>query len=186
MQADVSSEVDVSRMVNTTFQTWGQIDIIVNNAATILSRIDVDDIEPDQWRRVIDLNLTGSFLRAGAVLPHMIKRKTAKIITISSMGGRKGARGEGPYYASKAALNNFTETLVAETYDHGIDVNYICPGAVETEMIRILTRGNSASGLMRPKEIAAAAQFLASNESSSITDTVIDAAGPSTTSFQID
>ena len=116
----------------------------------------------------------------------MIKRKTAKIINISSMGGRKGTRGEGPYCASKAALIHFTETLAAEAYDHGIDVNYICPGAVETEMIRVLTRGNSASRLMRPKEIAAAAQFLASNESSSITDTVIDAAGPSTTSFQID
>ena len=151
VQADVSSEVDVSRMVNTTFQTWGQIDIIVNNAATIPPRIDVEDIEPDQWRGVIDLNLTGSFLRAGAVLPHMIKRKTGKIINISSMGGRKGARGEGPYCASKAALIHFTETLAAQAYDHGIDVNCICPGAVETEMIRVLTRGNPASGLIAPR-----------------------------------
>ena len=184
VQADVTSEVDVARLVNTTFQTWGQIDILVNNAATILPRIDVVDIEPDQWRRVIDVNLTGSFLCARAVLPHMIKRKTGKIINISSMGGRKGARGRGPYCASKAALINFSETLAAEAYDHGIDVNCICPGGVDTEMIRV-TRGNQASGLMRPEEIAAVALFLASDESSSITGTAIDAAGPSHKLFQV-
>ena len=186
VQADVTSEVDVARLVNTTFQTWGQIDILVNNAATILPRIDVVDIEPDQWRRVIDVNLTGSFLCAKAVLPHMIKRKTGKIINISSTAGRKGARSEGPYCASKAALINFSETLAAEAYDHGIDVNCICPGAVDTEMIRVLTQGNRQSGLMRPEEIAAVALFLASDESSSITGTAIDAAGPSNKLFQID
>ena len=182
VQADVSSEVDVSRMVSTTFQTWGQIDILVSNAATILPIIDVKDIEPDQWRRVIDVNLTGCFLCARAVLPHMIKRKSGKIINMSSMGGRKGARGRGPYCASKAALINLTETLAAEAYDHGIDVNCICPGGVDTELIRV-TRTNPV-GLMRPEEIAAVALFLASDESSSITGTSIDAAGPSRKLFE--
>jgi NAD(P)-dependent dehydrogenase (short-subunit alcohol dehydrogenase family) len=71
----------------------------------------------------------------------MIERKTGKIINISSIGGRHGARGRGPYRASKAGLINFTETLAAETREHGIDVNCICPGGVDTEMMRQIALG---------------------------------------------
>lgn len=183
VQADVTSEGDVSRLVNATIHQFGQIDILVNNAAAILPHIDVVDLTPDQWRQVIDVNLTGPFLCARAILPHMIKRKSGKIINISSLGGRKGARGRGPYRASKAALINFTETLAAEAHVHGIDVNCICPGLVETEMIGILDLGDPGISVMQPEEIAAMALFLASDESSSITGAAIDAAGPSNPLF---
>ena len=108
----------------------------------------------------------------------MIERKSGKIINISSIGGRKGARGRGPYRASKAALINFTETLAAEVYEHGVNVNCICPGGVATEMMLQITHGQSAnSDLMHPDEIANVALFLASDESSAITGTAIDAFG---------
>ena len=109
----------------------------------------------------------------------MRSQGSGKIINISSIGGRKGGRGRGAYRASKAGLISLTETLAAEVHEAGITVNCICPGGVETEMMREITLGNMPSGLMRPEEIANVALFLASDESSSVTGTTIDAFGPS-------
>lgn len=184
VQTDVSSGGDVSRMVDKAIERFGQIDILVNNAAANLPDMRVMDITPDQWRHVIDVNLTGPYLCARAVLPHMLERGTGTIINISSIGGRKGARGRGPYRASKAGLINFTETLAAEVYEHGINVNCICPGGVETEMMRMLTGGNTRPDLMRPEEIANVALFLASDESSAVTGAIIDAFGQTNPLFR--
>ena len=181
--ADVSREADVEAVVSATVSQFGQIDILVNNAAINLPTIETVDMNPEDWRRVIDVNLTGPFLCARAVLPHMVSRHTGKIINISSIGGRRGARGRGPYRAAKAGLINFTETLAAETRRSGIDVNCICPGGVDTEMIRQISRGSPSGQLMRPEEIAAVALFLASDEGSAITGTSIDAFGPSNPLF---
>jgi NAD(P)-dependent dehydrogenase (short-subunit alcohol dehydrogenase family) len=118
------------------------------------------------------------------VLPHLIERGTGKIINISSIGGRKGGRGRGAYRATKAGLISFTETLAAEVYQHGIRVNCICPGGVETEMIRQVTQGDVPSNLMHPDEIAQVALFLASEDSSAITGTAVDAFGATNPLFQ--
>ena len=132
----------------------------------------------------MNVNLTGPFLCAKAVLPNMIENRYGSIINISSIGGRKGSRGRGPYRASKAGLINFTETLAAEVYEHGVNVNCICPGGVETEMQRMLTGGSIREDLMKPEEIASVALFLASEDSSAITGAIIDAFGQTNPLFR--
>lgn len=181
--ADVSRQADVDAVVGATLKQFGQIDILVNNAAVNLPTIETVDMKPDDWRRVVDVDLTGPFLCARAVLPHMIRRRTGRIINISSIGGRRGARGRGPYRAAKAGLINFTETLAAETWRHGITVLCVCPGGVETEMMRQVSKESSARKLMQPEEIARVVLFLATEESAALTGTAIDAFGPTNPLF---
>ena len=174
---EVADEADVSRVIEETVDRFGQIDILVNNAGANLPHIDLVDIEPDDWRRVIDVNINGMYLCTRAVIPHMTSRGSGKIINISSIGGRRGGRGRGPYRVTKAGMINLTETLAAELREHRITVNCICPGGVDTEMIRTISGGRTSSELMRPVEIARIALFLASDDSSAITGTSIDAFG---------
>ena len=174
---DITRDEDVERLVDRTIGAFGQVDILVNNAAANHPPIDIVDMEPDAWRLVTDVNLNGPFLCTHFVLPHMIGRKSGTIINISTIGGRKGGRGRGAYRAAKAGLINFTEGLAAEVYEHGINVNCICPGGVDTEMMRKITLGNLPTNLMRPEEIANIALFLASDESSAVTGTAVDAFG---------
>jgi len=179
MQIDVSKGQDVARMVNQTLQRFGTIDILVNNAGINLPKRNVVDLTVEEWEQVLTVNLTGAFLATKATLPTMMKRRRGKIINISSRGGRVGAAGRGPYRASKAALINFTETVAAEVREYGIDVNAICPGAVDTGMIDEISLGRKAElgHLIHPDEIAKVALFLASDESSAISGTAIDAFG---------
>jgi NAD(P)-dependent dehydrogenase (short-subunit alcohol dehydrogenase family) len=177
VRGEVTDEADVSRVVEETVDRFGQIDILVNNAAANLPSIDLIDIEPDDWRRVIDVNINGLYLCTRAVIPHMTSRGSGKIINISSIGGRRGGRGRGPYRVTKAGMINLTETLAAELRGHGISVNCICPGGVDTEMMRMIAGGGPRPDLMQPVEIARLALFLASDDSSAITGTSIDAFG---------
>ena len=180
---DIAREGDVKRLVDRTIDAFGQVDILVNNAGVNHPPVDIVDMEPDSWRLVTDVNLNGPFLCTHSVLPHMIGRKSGTIINISTIGGRKGGRGRGAYRAAKAGLINFTESLAAEVYEHGISVNCICPGGVDTEMMREITQGRVPSNLMRPEEIANVALFLASDESTAVTGTAIDAFGASNPIF---
>ena len=180
---DIAREGDVERLVEGTIGAFGQVDILVNNAAVNHPPIDIVDMEPDSWRLVTDVNLNGPFLCAHSVLPHMIGRKSGTIINVSTIGARKGGRGRGAYRAAKAGLINFTESLASEVYEHGISVNCICPGGVDTEMMREITHGRVPPNLMRPEEIANVALFLASDESSAVTGTAIDAFGASNPAF---
>ena len=183
VQTDITKADDAARLVKRTIRAFGQLDVLVNNAAANHPPIDIVDMTPETWRYVTDVNLNGPFLCAHAVLPHMIEKRTGKIINISTIGGRRGGRGRGAYRAAKAGLINFTETLAAEVYEHGVSVNCICPGGVETEMMRQITHGNVPSNLMHPDEIAQVALFLASDASSAITGTAIDAFGASNPLF---
>jgi 3-oxoacyl-[acyl-carrier protein] reductase len=185
MQADVSKEMDIARMVSQTLNRFGTIDILVNNAAINLPKRNVVALTLKEWEQVLAVNLTGPFLTTKAVLPVMMERRRGKIINISSRGGRVGAAGRGPYRASKAALINFTESVAAEVRDYGIYVNAICPGAVNTRMIEEITVGHKVdvSRLMHPDEIAKVALFLASDDSSAISGTAIDAFGHTTSVF---
>lgn len=186
VQADVSSETDVTRLVDDTVKRFNTVDILVNNAAVNLADRRVVDLTLQEWENAFKVNVTGTFLCCKAVLPIMIRQRRGKVINISSLGGRVGAAGRSPYRASKAALINFTESLAAEVKDYGIDVNAICPGGVDTDMMRMLmgSRGAYRGKLMRPEEIAAVAVFLASHESSAITGTAIDAFGATNPLFR--
>jgi 3-oxoacyl-[acyl-carrier protein] reductase len=177
IQADVSSEADVAAMVGATMRRFKRIDILVNNAAVNLPYRAVVDLTLDEWNRIVATNLTGSFLCCKAVLPAMIAQGYGKIINMSSRGGRQGEAGRSPYRSTKAAIINFTECLAAEVKEHGIDVNAICPGAVRTDMMREITNDHVPSYAMPPEDIASVVVFLASDDSTAITGTAIDAFG---------
>ena len=178
--ADVSDESALQRIVDETIDRFGRIDILVNNAAIIHPKIDLVDFDPQLWRQVIDVNLIGAALLTRLVLPSMISNQYGKIINIASIGGRKGAKGRTAYRVTKAGLISLTESVAAEVKEHGIDVNAICPGGVDTEGYRdaFETRGRPDNPkLMLPEEIAEVAVFLASDASSAITGAAIDAFG---------
>lgn len=178
--ADLGVESDIERIVDETQQRFGRIDVLVNNAAIIHPPIDLVDFETDLWRQVLDVNLTGAALLTKAVLPSMIEHRSGKIINISSIGGRRGGKGRSAYRVTKAGLISLTESVAAEVKRYGIDVNCICPGGVDTEGFReaFSNRGREENPkLMLPEEIAALALFLATDASSAITGTAVDAFG---------
>ncbi len=112
--ADLAVEADIQRIPEAARATFGRIDILVNNAGIIHPRIELVDFDADLWRRVIDVNLIAPALLVKAVLPAMIENRSGKIINISSIGGRKGARRRTAYRATKAALISLTESVAAE------------------------------------------------------------------------
>ncbi len=184
LQADVSREEDVRNMVDQTLETFGRVDILVNNAGTNLPYRNVADMTLAEWNRVLEVNLTGPFLCSRAVLSTMIRQRSGKVINISSIGARYAAAGRSPYRSSKAALLQFTYCLAAEVKQHGIDVNAICPGPTDTRMMKDLAREGMFPALTRPEEIAEIVLFLASESSSAITGTAIDAFGPNNPIFK--
>lgn len=184
--ADLSVDSDLQRIADETLANYGRIDILVNNAGIIHPPINLVDFDFDLWRNVIAVNLEAVALLTKYCLPSMMENKYGKVINISSIGGRKGSKGRSAYRATKAALISLTESVAAETKPYGIDVNCICPGGVDTEGYReaFNTRGKADDpSLMAPEEIAKLAVFLASDDSSAVTGTAIDAFGGSNPLF---
>ena len=184
--ADLGVESDIDRLANEAISKFGGVDILVNNAAIIHPRITVSDFDPNLWRDVLNVNLTGAFLITQKLLPGMIERKYGKVINISSIGGRSGAFGRSAYRVTKSGLISFTQSLAAEVYEHGIQVNAICPGGTDTEGYRdaFNTSGRAENPkLMDPAEIAQVTLFLASDASSAVTGTAIDSFGGSNPLF---
>ncbi|MFM9970632.1 MAG: SDR family NAD(P)-dependent oxidoreductase [Burkholderiales bacterium] len=185
--ADVSKEGDIARIVAATLQTFSAIDLLVNNAAIIPASKNLVDTDPDAWREVIEVNLVAPAMLIKAVLPTLIAKRSGKIINISSIGGRNGGRGRSAYRASKAGLINLTQSVAAEVKPHGIDVNCICPGGVDTEGLWESLGPQLQVGrdtLIKPSEIAEVALFLATSASAAITGTSIDAFGMSNPIFR--
>ena len=185
--ADLSREADITALAAATLERFGRLDILVNNAAIIHPPTLLVDFDPALWRAVVDVNLIAPALLTKALLPAMIAQGSGRIINISSIGGRKGSHRRSAYRATKAALINLTESLAAEVHEHGIAVTCICPGGVDTEGMREAydSRGRADNpDLMDPTEIADVAVFLASDASSSITGTAIDAFGATNPLFR--
>ena len=185
---DISDEKQVRRMVVQTLAEYGKIDILVNNAGIAGPTARIIDMELDKWNEVLAVNLTGMMLCSREVLKDMIPRKSGNIINISSVGGMSGFPMRSPYYVSKMGVIAFTETLAIEAGEHNIRVNCISPAAVRgdrilnaarakakalgvdhEEILARLIKDFSLKRLIEPAEVAAAAVFLASDESSAIT-----------------
>ena len=127
---DITSEDSVAASVSTALSAFGQVDTLVNNAA-VFARGHVTQLSPSEWRRVIETNLTGTFLMCRAVLPHMIKRQTGNIINISSTSGKKGDAGASAYAASKFGLVGFSQSLLYEVRAHNVRVSVVSPSYVD-------------------------------------------------------
>jgi 3-oxoacyl-[acyl-carrier protein] reductase len=162
--ADISDSADVERMVAETLHEFGQLDILVNNAA-VAGPVPVIDMTLEDWNRMIGVNLTGVYLCSRAVLPHMIERGQGKIISISSGSGLRGSARNAHYSASKAGVIAFTQALANEVREHGLQVNVICPGPIKTEMLasRPNTSPVDESNFLETEDVAGAALFLASD-----------------------
>jgi NAD(P)-dependent dehydrogenase (short-subunit alcohol dehydrogenase family) len=150
IQTDISDHEQVKRMVAQTIDEFGQIDILVNNAARgTFNNADVVDMNLDEWHDSLAINLTGIMFCSREVLKYMIPRKSGNIINISSVAGISGVPKESPYVASKWGVIGFTETVAIEAGKFGIRVNCISPGATRTQEFegfgcrcRYLLRGN--------------------------------------------
>lgn len=178
---DVSDKASVARMVTATLAAFGRADILVNNAAINHPSCPVVELEPGDWDAIMAVNLKGTFLCCRAVLGAMIEQRSGKIINISSIGGRRGGAGRSAYRASKAAVLNFTECLSDEVKRFGINVSAICPGGVETRMLReIFPERDPSTTTMTPQDIAAVAVFLASDDARAMHGAIVDVFGTST------
>ena len=136
LQADVSESVQVADMVAQTISRLGAVDILVNNAGIATTAL-VEELDEDAWRRVRDVNLTGPFLCAKAVLPHMRTRGWGRIVNVSSVAAKRiSLMAAASYTASKAGLVGFTRHLAYEVARDGINVNAICPGPTLTAMYK--------------------------------------------------
>ncbi len=193
---DITKSAEVNSIVQKVLKQFGKIDILVNNAGVLKLATLVE--MPDEVRdRMFDVNIKGTFIVTKTVLPSMIKRKYGRIVNLSSVTGPLVADiGETAYAATKAAIWGFTRALAFEVAKEGITVNAICPGMIDTDMLRNmavetnpddpqsvlkdLARGIPMGRLGTIEEVGELVAFLASDESKYITGTPILIDGGST------
>jgi len=142
---DVTDEASVEQGVRACWDALGGIDLLVNNAG-VLSVCTVADMTLAEWRRIMEVNATGTFLVSRAVVRRMIAAgRGGSVVSIASIAGKRGDPQLAHYSASKFAVIGFTQALAREVAAHGIRVNAVCPGVVETAMIADLAAGSGAS-----------------------------------------
>ncbi|MBI4832413.1 MAG: SDR family oxidoreductase [Candidatus Lindowbacteria bacterium] len=173
---DVSVEADAKEMVEQTVNRFGGADILVNNAGITMSAPLVAS-DSEQWRRVIEINLLGTFYCSKAIAPILIEKGWGRIINMASRSGKMGHPFLTAYVASKHGVVGFTKALSEELAPFRITVNAICPGVVETDMIPDVIREQVGDKIIRPRQIADLALFLASDDSSAITGEAINIYG---------
>jgi len=177
---DVSRRVDVERLVSEAVKVFGKIDILVNNAGIYPFKPFLEMSE-DDWDRVINVNLKGTFLVTRQVAPLMVKQRYGRIINISSIAGLVGFPALSHYCASKAGIIGFTRALALELAPYNITVNAIAPGPTETagtkastpQALEQIVRAIPVGRIGKPADIASTVAFLASEEASFITGAVI-------------
>ena len=146
--ADVADEAAVDRLFELALEQLGGVDILVNNAGIAGPTGPIEEIAPDEWRRTLEVNITGQYLCARRAVPHIRAAGGGSIINLSSAAGRFGFALRSPYCASKWAVVGLTKALAIELGGDQIRVNAICPGAVEGERInRVVTAKAEALGV---------------------------------------
>lgn len=167
LSCDVSDYEEVKRVIHTTYETFGSIDIAVINAGIDIRKISLEETNVEEWKKVIDINLTGAFYTAKAIIPYMKKQREGKIITLGSGLGHKGRVKSGAYSCSKAGLWMLTRVLAQELYDYNISVNELVPGPVITRMGNDSMKGDESvfsegsEWIKTPEDVTELALFIA-------------------------
>lgn len=184
VKADVTNYESCENMVNEAIKEFGRVDVLVNNAGitkdNLLMRMKEEDFD-----KVININLKGTFNMTKIVTPYMMKQRYGKIVSISSVVGVAGNAGQSNYAASKAGIIGFTKSIARELASRNILANCIAPGFIKTDMTDVLSDAVKESihaqiplkKMGEPKEVANAVYFLASEENSYITGQVLNVDG---------
>ena len=183
--ADVSREEEVDRAFSQVIDKFGGLDILVNNAGIVGSDTPVHDLQVDDWDRVLDINMKGTFLCSRAAVRHMIPKKSGVIVSMASISGKEGNANMAPYSVSKAGVICFTKTLAKEMLEYGIRVNCVAPALIDSpllegmdpERVEFLTSRIPMGRLGQPEEVAATILFLVSDQSTFTTGACFDVSG---------
>jgi 3-oxoacyl-[acyl-carrier protein] reductase len=182
---DITRSLEVKAMVDQVRNAFGRIDILINNAG-IIRRGTIETVTEEDWDRVIQVNLKGTFNCCKAVVETMKSQRYGKIVNVSSIAGKLGDITSAPGYGpSKAGVDALTKTLARQLAQYGINVNGVAPHAIETEMSaqwsdqkkKEIIDSIPLGRLGKPEDVANAALFLASDDASFITGEILDVNG---------
>jgi len=196
IKTDVTQKSDVQAMAAAALKAYGNIDILVNNAGTDIKGA-ITELTEKTWDTLMDINLKGVFLCTQAASHTMIERRYGRIVNISSMAGKTGEPLTSPYCATKFGVIGFTQSIALELGKHNITVNAVCPGPVDTDLIRqSVAQSAKIKGMApedflqeffidptplgriaQPVDIARAVIFLASDEAEFITGSTLNVSG---------
>jgi len=182
---DVTDDSSVAAAIALHMRSLGRVDILVNNAGITGGNAPLWELEPDVWRRVIEVNLIGPYLTCRAIVPHMVAAGYGRIVNVASIAGKEGNPNASHYSASKAGLIALTKSLGKELATTGVLVNCITPAAAKTEMFAQMKQEHidymlskiPMNRFVAVDEIAAMAAWLASSECSFSTGAVFDISG---------
>jgi 2-hydroxycyclohexanecarboxyl-CoA dehydrogenase len=189
-ECDITNRAAVDAAVAATEAQLGPIDVLVNNAGWDVFR-PFTKTTPDQWERLIAINLVGALHMHHAVLPGMAARKSGRIVNIASDAARVGSSGEAVYAACKGGLVSFSKTIAREHARHGITVNVVCPGPTDTalfadykegagnpeKLMEAFTRAIPLGRIGQPQDLPGAILFFASDDAAYVTGQVLSVSG---------
>jgi meso-butanediol dehydrogenase/(S,S)-butanediol dehydrogenase/diacetyl reductase len=186
VQGDMTHNDDLDKLINKTLKNFKGIDILVNSAG-LFNGAPLHEISDSHWDEMMDINIRSVFQLTRRILPTMMAQKNGSIVHISSIAGLIALPGVAAYNVSKGALNQFSRSIAVEYGSYGIRSNSICPGLIETDMTADLMKDASLmqewskeypiGRFGKPEDVASACLFLASDESSFITGTVLPVDG---------
>ena len=187
VRADVKRAEEIRLLVKQATEAFGPIDILVNNAGSLIERQQILELTEERWNEIVSLNLTSAMLCSQAVAASMIARQTGAIVNVVSIAGRTGGGpGAGAYSVAKGGLITFTKSLAKELAPHGVRVNAISPGVIDTpfhevfstpEMIRNFVTTIPLGRVGTPMECAKVVAFLASDAASYVVGETIEVNG---------
>lgn len=187
IRADVTRAGEISSLTSAVTAQFGPIDILINNAGSLMQRMRILEVKEETWDEIQDLNLKSAVLCSQAVAPSMIERKRGAIVNVSSIAGRNGGGpGAGAYASAKGGLISFTKALAKELAPHGVRVNAVSPGVIDTpfherfstpEMMRNFAAAIPLGRVGTPMECANVIAFLASDAASYVVGETIEVNG---------